>query len=172
MHVDNLKYSSSDKELMQIYKDLRNEYFIEESIKNFSRFDRLTKLSFLTYLAVKDKLDIESIDKEKTALIFVDENGSTEANLKYYQDYLNCGKILARGNYFIYTLATSPLAEIAIYLGLEGPLQYFASNENIENFVVKQAKSMIKNKEASNVLAFYKDDKLLKIKLIKEDEQE
>lgn len=172
MLIEKISYKSTDSELMQFYTDLREQNIIEKPIKNFSRYDRLSKLCFLTYLSHKDELNLSDIDRPNVGLLLVDENGSLESNMVYYKDYIDCGKTLARGNYFIYTLATSPLAELSIYLGVQGPLQYLCSLRENELFAIEQSKNMIENNEAKSVLAFYKDDKLLKVKLIKEDEQE
>ncbi len=45
-----------------------------------------------------------------------------EDNLSYFRDYVEAGRTLGRGALFIYTLPTSAAAEIAIAMGLRGPL--------------------------------------------------
>lgn len=167
-----IKYDSLDVDLMAKYKLLRENDVLLSPIKNFSRFDRLSKLIFLTYIINKHELDIESLDIEKTALLLVDENGSNEINNLYFNDYVDSGSVLGRGNYFIYTLPTSPLAELSIYLGLKGPLMYMVADEDTNTFCSIQANNLIKNKEAENVLAFVKNKNDLKIKLIKGSDQE
>lgn len=45
-----------------------------------------------------------------------------EANVAYFRDYVDAGRKLGRGALFIYTLPTSTAAEVAIAMGLRGPL--------------------------------------------------
>lgn len=57
-------------------------------------------------------------------LIGTNRAGSLEANRLYFSDYLQAGRVLARGNLFVYTLPSSPLAEAAIHFGFQGPMLY------------------------------------------------
>jgi hypothetical protein len=150
-----LDYDLSNEQLLSKYNEFLNTKKIESSIKNFPRFSRLTKLCFLTFIEKYANVQID--DMENTALLLVDENGSFEANVDYYEDYLDSGEKLARGNLFIYTLATSPLAQLAIYLNVNGALQYLQSSSDNKSFARKQAKIMIDNKNAKTVLVFYKE---------------
>ena len=65
--------------------------------------------------------------KQEIGIIGAGSEGSLPADLLYFRDYVECGRTLARGNLFIYTLPSSPLGEAAIHFGLAGPL-LFASN--------------------------------------------
>ena len=60
-------------------------------------------------------------------LVGAGELGVHEANLAYYADYIANGRALARGNLFVYTLPTSPLAEAALAAELRGPLLWLGS---------------------------------------------
>jgi len=50
--------------------------------------------------------------------------GAVAANAAYFKDFVDCGRTMGRGNLFIYTLPSSPLAEASIHFGLQGPLLY------------------------------------------------
>jgi len=96
--------------------------------RNFGRLDRDSKAAaYAVALALEDAGMSYPLTPESTAGI---AGGSTlgclSADLAYFRDYVECGRTLGRGNYFIYTLPTSPIAECAIHFGLEGPVLYAA----------------------------------------------
>jgi hypothetical protein len=95
-------------------------------VKNFGRFDQATRVTMTACaLAVRDAaLACGEGRKHNYALIGTNATGSLETNRAYFQDYLDAGRKLARGNLFIYTLPSSPLAETAIHFGLTGPMLY------------------------------------------------
>ncbi len=57
-------------------------------------------------------------------VIAASQAGCLDANLSYFEDYINHGRSIARGNLFVYTLPSSPLADAAIHFGCQGPLLY------------------------------------------------
>ncbi len=92
-------------------------------VKNLGRFDRATRMTIVACaLALKDAR--LTAPEGLTGLVGTNASGSLEANRAYFSDYLQAGRVLARGNLFIYTLPSSPLAETAIHFGLQGPLMY------------------------------------------------
>lgn len=80
-------------------------------------------------------------------------SGSTDTNLAYFKDYIQAGRIMARGNLFIYTLASSPLAEAAIHFGLAGPSLFLGYAKNAKENILKHAELMLRAKEAKGMLA-------------------
>ena len=94
--------------------------------KNFGRLDADSKAAaYAVELALKDAGLAYPLEPITVAGIAGGSAlGCYEPDMLYFQDYVKCGRTLGRGNYFIYTLPTSPLAECAIHFGLNGPVFY------------------------------------------------
>ena len=109
-------------------REVRNEQhgFVRYPIKNFRRFSLPARYACCAVaLALKDA-GVAYGEQQRLAagVIGFGQEGALEANKGYYTDYVDNGRTLGRGNLFIYTLPSSPLAEVAIHFGMEGPLQY------------------------------------------------
>jgi len=96
-------------------------------VKNLGRFNVETRLTVCACaLGLRDAGVLYGEGRKlEFGLIGTNADGSLAANRDYFQDYLQAGRTLARGNLFIYTLPSSPLAEAAIHFGLQGPMLYF-----------------------------------------------
>lgn len=95
-------------------------------LKNAGRFDAATRVIFSACaLALRDAGGHwgDGI-KRNIGLLGTNVEGCLTANRTYFNDYLEGGRALARANLFVYTLPSSPLAEVAIHFGLQGPLLY------------------------------------------------
>ena len=95
-------------------------------VKNIGRFDAVSRLTCCACaLALRDAgLSVDECRKQAIGLVGANAEGSLAANRAYFTDYLQAGRKLGRGNLFIYTLPTSPLAEAAIHFGLQACLLY------------------------------------------------
>ena len=93
-------------------------------IESFGRFDEVSRMTcYACALALRDAGIAYSQDgKLEFGLIGVGRAGSLSANHTYFKDYADSGRILARGNLFVYTLPSAPLGEAAIHFGFQGPL--------------------------------------------------
>ena len=58
--------------------------------------------------------------------------GCLSENIRYFDDYVNNGRVSGRGNLFVATLPTIPYCEAAITLGIHGKTAYFHT-ENSTN---------------------------------------
>lgn len=94
--------------------------------RNLWRFDALTRMTCTACaLALWDAGETTTAGaKRNFGLLGTNAAGSLAANRAYFQDYVAAGRTSGRGNLFIYTLPTSPLAEASIHFGLQGPLVY------------------------------------------------
>lgn len=94
-------------------------------IRNYGRFTRHARLIMhALHLALQDAGLRGPADcgPRGGGLIGSGELGTQTANLEYFRDFCANGRVMARGNLFLYTLPTSPLAEAALVHQLRGPL--------------------------------------------------
>ncbi len=96
--------------------------------RNYGRFDLPTRLAcHAVDLALQDAYGREQPWPQSAGLVGSGDVGTLAANLSYYRDFCDHGKVLGRSNLFVYTLPTSPLAEAAIHFGLHGPLFFLGA---------------------------------------------
>ncbi len=138
-----------------LYDGLLKDAVLAYPIENFGRFNQASRLVILaTALALYDAgIPYAKDKKQDIGILGTSPDGALAASLAYFQDYVEAGRKLGRGNLFIYTLASSPLAEAAIHFGLQGPLWYARHVIKPEENVVAQAESMVCNKKARAMLA-------------------
>jgi 3-oxoacyl-[acyl-carrier-protein] synthase II len=100
--------------------------------RNYGRLDAVSRLTVSTVaLALEDAaIGYEAGSRLDIGIIGTCHAGSLVSDSAYFRDYLENGRTLGRGNLFIYTLPTSPLAEAAIHFGLVGPLMFLADREH------------------------------------------
>ncbi|MFH0917701.1 MAG: hypothetical protein V1830_01045 [Candidatus Omnitrophota bacterium] len=154
------KYGCQKQRLQQGYSDLNSLFshlqpdILKYPVANFLRFDAVSKLAVISIaLALYDaKLAYAQGKKQKISLLGTNSDAALKANLAYFNDYMANGRILARGNLFIYTLPSSPLAEAAIHFGLTGKLLYLGFTKNPEQASLKYALSMLKNESDKNLI--------------------
>ncbi|MDD2703422.1 MAG: hypothetical protein PHC33_05400 [Candidatus Omnitrophica bacterium] len=148
------------------YTDLRSlcvqllaDSVLAHPIDNFGRFNRESRLIVLSSaLALYDAGIVYGRDrKQDIGIVGTSTDGSLSSNLDYFRDYASCGRTLGRGNLFIYTLASSPLAESSIHFGLQGPLVFLRYADDPEERMLAEAEFMIRNGDASALLAIVFD---------------
>ncbi|MBI4848339.1 MAG: hypothetical protein HY808_07180 [Nitrospirae bacterium] len=123
--------------------------------KYFGRLDRISKLTcYAIALALKDAgIDYSPELKQDIGAIGANDSGSLQADIDYFNDYVNCGRTLARGNLFIYTLPSSPLGEAAIHFGLQGPVFFSSAPKKSLLKVITTASEMLLSEETTAMLA-------------------
>ena len=128
---ENKKIYLAHEGMTSLYSKLRSDSIFPVGIKNFGRFDIHSKMvSCAAALALHDSGIIPSDDNKTFGIVGTSEDGSLHSNEKYFRDYIDEGRNLARGTLFIYTLPSSPLAEAAICFGLSGPMMYIGVRED------------------------------------------
>jgi hypothetical protein len=111
-------------------------------------------------LAVNDAgLTYAAGAKQDIGLLATNVAGCVAANSAYFEDYVRCGRTLGRGNLFIYTLPTSPLAEAAIHFGFRGPLLYIGGRSEMLAEALRTGGAMVRSQAASAMLVFRADDR-------------
>jgi len=110
------------------FKEIRSpeKMIFKRSVKNFGRFDLSSKFACVSVaLALNDAGIVCGQDQGMDiGLVGTNQEGAVAANVAYFKDFVDCGRTMGRGNLFIYTLPSSPLAEVSIHFGLRGPLLY------------------------------------------------
>ena len=104
---------------------------LKNKVPNWGRFDEMTRRACLgTALALEDLGLAQDTQKHRIGLIAFGDKGSNDTDRNYFLDFLDHGESTGRSHLFIYTLPTSPFAEVAIYFGLMGPVFYLCRKEN------------------------------------------
>jgi len=160
--ITKTEYGSIIKKLQCNYSDLKSlhsnlqlESVLKSAIKNFGRFDAASKMTCCSIaLALNDAgITYPEQMKHDTGILGTNNDGCLESNLSYFKDYVSCGRTIARGNLFIYTLPSTPLAEAAIYFGCQGPLLYIKFRHNQISSMLLSAGKMILRGETSKMIA-------------------
>ena len=145
---------------ISLNSQLYHESLFLYPIKNFGRFDTLSKMACCAgALALRDA-DILYSEHRKQNIGIIGTNiaGSFPSDVYYFKDYVESGRMLARGNLFIYTLPSSPLAEVAISFGFQGPLLYMTFPQKQVSSLLRCAGKMILLQETSAMLAVKVDE--------------
>jgi len=142
-------------ELKSLYSHLLHESVLRYPIKNFGRFDDRSKMTCCSIaLALNDAgITYSNSTKNDIGVLGTNDNGCIKSNLSYFKDYVASGRIMARGNLFIYTLPSTPMAEAAIYFGFQGPLLYVKFQVNQIPSMLRFAGKMILREETSKMIA-------------------
>jgi len=146
-------------DIKSLYSKLQNESVFSYPVKNFGRFDTMSKMACCAgALALYDAgVKYSEKGKQDIGIISTNADGCLKSNLNYFKDYVQTGRKLARGNLFIYTLPSSPLAEAAIHFGFQGPLLYIGFSQKQVPSLLQYAEGMISRKEALSILAMKVD---------------
>jgi hypothetical protein len=156
------EYGSIIKKLQRNYNDLKSlhshlqhESVLKYAIKNFCRFDAASKMTCCSIaLALNDAgITYSNHMKHDIGILGTNNDGCFESNLAYFKDYVLGGRIIARGNLFIYSLPSTPMAEAAIYFGFQGPLLYIKFQHHKIPSMLRYAGKMILRGETSKMIA-------------------
>jgi 3-oxoacyl-(acyl-carrier-protein) synthase len=125
------------------------------SLKNGGRMDSRSRLTCCACaLALRDAgLKADEYKLLNIGIVGANEDGSLDANRAYFSDYLQGGRKLGRGNLFVYTLPTSPLAEASIHFGFKACLSYVATPSGSLHDLLKTAELLVTDGQADYMLA-------------------
>lgn len=153
------KISSNYNNIDDLYVKLKQEKVFLFPVKNFARFDFVSKMTCcLVALALGDaNIAYQKDCKQNIGIIGTNSQGAIEANREYFKDYVVNGRKSSRANLFIYTLATSHLAEAAIHFKLQGPLFYESSFDISFSRLLQDAKGILRGSDMQNILVVEND---------------
>ncbi|MFH1260153.1 MAG: beta-ketoacyl synthase N-terminal-like domain-containing protein [Elusimicrobiota bacterium] len=154
------KFSGQYENAENLYSQLSEKKIFRWPVKNFERFDAASKIACCSAaLALNDAgLSYAQEQKQNMGIFGTFNEGSARTNYAYFSDYIENGRKLARGNLFIYTLPSSPLAETSICFGFNGPLMYLLFEENGLIHLLTMAQAAIIGKECEKVMAIYRNE--------------
>lgn len=126
-----------------------------KQFKNIGRIDNDSRAAaYAVALALRDAaVDYPLAPGTTVGIAGGSPEGCLSADLAYFRDYVDCGRTLGRGNYFVYTLPTSPLAECSIHFGLEGPLLYLGGSLSAVMLSLEAASEVMAAGQAEMMLA-------------------
>ena len=162
------KFGTVHKELIGSYENSRDLYgqlketgIVRRSMKNFGKLDQVSKNTCLAISLALFDMGISSTEEKmrNVGILSTNEKGCLDSNIKYFKDYVDCGRRLSRGNLFIYTLPSSPIADAAIAFGCQGPVAYFSFEKDQTNQIFDQGRMMIEQKEATDLLIVNSNEK-------------
>lgn len=128
-------------------------------VKNFGRFPLHVKAACCACAMALKAAGIGYGREKKLyiALLTAGYAPTLEVNHAFFQDYIDNGRTLGRGNLFIYSLPTSALAEVSIHFGLTGPGLFIDSEHAPLKEMLVSAEQIMKESGTSNTVVFWQD---------------
>ncbi len=128
-------------------------------VKNFGRFPLTAKAACAGCALLFRAAGIEYRQREKhqTALLCSGSPPASIANQTFFRDYLDSGRVMGRGNLFIYTLPTSGPAEVSIHFGLCGPFLYIESTSDPLGELLRAARRTAVTEQIDNSVCLWQD---------------
>ncbi len=108
----------------------------------------------------------------EAGVLGLSRDGALQPNLEYFKDYVQSGRKLARGNLFIHTLPTSPLAEVAITFGFKGPIFHLSAANPKLNLLFDRSEALGQKSEGLNILCCVASDHAVICIFLKSDYSE
>ncbi|MFH0879419.1 MAG: hypothetical protein V2A34_06870, partial [Lentisphaerota bacterium] len=146
--------------LPEVLPPWKREDLLFHPVKNMGRFDAISRITCCACaLTLRDAgLSLKNGQLSNIGLMGTNASGSLDANRAYFKDYLNAGRKMGRGNLFIYTLPSSPLAESAIHFGLQAPVMYIGIPGQGLSSLLDAAAALIADGSDGCMLAVRADD--------------
>jgi len=150
--------SGPNESLSSLHVRLKHQSVSPNPIREFGRFDEASKLTCCAVaLALEDASPVpRSRPEEDLGIVGTNAHGALETNSLYYKDYLENGRTLARGNLFVYTLASSPLTAAAVHFGCLGPILHLIPSSQDAAAPLRCAERLIMNRQAPGMLVLWR----------------
>ncbi len=129
-------------------------------VKNFGRFPRHVKAACVACALAFKAADIRhgKGERRNIALLAAGYEPTLNINREFFQDYLDAGRTMGRGNLFIYTLPTSAVAEVSIHFALTGPAIFIeADSAPFERLLDAAAQMLHKPYAPDAAVLFWQD---------------
>lgn len=137
---------------------LEAQGFLKGQPKNWGRFDPVSLTTFAAALwACVDAGLPFAQGKRRIGIVGSNQQGALDSNQAFFADYVNAGRKNARSNLFVYTLPTTPLAEVALFCGFTGPLWYMCQPFGGVGRLVEEAALCAAQEDIDAMLAVWAD---------------
>ncbi len=133
------------------------EILIGRPVRYYSRMPIQTRLSLIAMSQALQASRWEEAGIREIGMTTAGYDGSLDANQRYFQDYVETGRITGRASLFIYTLATSTVGEAAIVLRLTGPALHVHSDVVPVTTLIEQSRQLVMEGQSQGVLALWSD---------------
>ncbi len=145
--------------LKGLHTHLQDASVLSSAIKNYGRLDSASKMACCTIaMGIYDAgLTYSDGNLHRMGVVAASPEGCLDANLAYFEDYINHGRSIARGSLFVYTLPSSPLADAAIHFGCQGPLLYQYEPSAPLTSIMARVENFLADGEATR-MAIYMND--------------
>ena len=130
---------------------------IGQAVKYYSRMPVQTRLSLIAMSQALQATSWGEAGVREIGMTTAGYDGCLDADRRYFQDYVQTGRVIGRGNLFIYTLATSTVGEAAIVLRLNGPTLYLHGDASPVTTLIEQSRHMVAEGQAQGMLALWSD---------------
>jgi 3-oxoacyl-(acyl-carrier-protein) synthase len=139
--------------LKLFYAELLAAGMFASELSEFKRMSVKSKRSLLgAALALYDAGIIASENSENFAVITGNQECCETENSRYFEDYIKYGRVMGRGNLFVNTLPTTPVAEISMAFKLQGPLYFITAIDNSPATLLQEAALLLATDEADKVM--------------------
>ena len=132
---------------------------IDRPVKYFGRLTTESRLGLCAASVALRATGWQESTNREIGIISSTPDGCLRDNREYFQDYVDSGRTLGRGNLFIYTLPTSVAGEIAIALGLVGPCMFVQDDARPLTSLARHAQRLVADGEADQMLALWSDSR-------------
>ncbi len=144
------------KDANTLYGQLEEAGVFNTPVKEVRWFCGLSqRFCLASALALRDAFDFAgqiALDPTKVGMLSLNREGALNANVEYFKDFIQSGKKSARGNLFIRTLPTSPLAQVAMAFGFKGPIFHISTLAPRMLQLIERGEALAKRTEGLNLL--------------------
>ncbi|MCF6175210.1 MAG: hypothetical protein L3J71_05550 [Victivallaceae bacterium] len=147
------QFNAAVGSLKAFYAELLALGMFSGELSEFKRMSVKSKQSVLgAALALFDAEIAPSDDCGNIAVITGNQECCEAENSRYFEDYVKYGRVMGRGNLFVNTLPTTPVAEISMAFKLQGPLYFITAIADTSATLLQEAELLLENGEADKVL--------------------
>ena len=133
------------------------ERLIGQPVECYTRMPIQTRVSLIAMSQALQASRWSGAGMREIGMTAAGYDGCLDADQRYFQDYVQTGRVMGRGSLFIYTLATSTMGEAAIVLRLNGPSLYIHSDVSPVSTLIEQSRQMAAEGQMQGVLALWSD---------------
>ncbi len=146
------KFQADSITLKNLYQELLTQGILPNELNEFKRMSDKSKRAVLAAALACYESFQPTVDGSRVAMLSADYNCCLTENQQYFSDYISFGRVMGRGNLFVNTLPTTPLAEISLALSFTGPLYFIASFERPLFLLMEESCSLLESGEAEQVI--------------------